>query len=237
MRILTVLAAIVLTTQAFSQQRAEGAFMLWDNLLQKHVDSKGNVDYKGFCEDATFNTVLSSFSMMDPKSESWSDGKRYAFWINVYNAFTIKLICDNYPIKSITDIKDPWKKKWIEINGSTFSLDQIENEILRPQFKDARVHFAINCASISCPRLNNRAFFAENLDRMLTQLARDFINDETRNKLGKEKAEISQIFEWFADDFAGRGGVTGYLNRYSALQIDPNAEISYLEYNWNLNGK
>lgn len=221
---------------ADDEQRDNGAIILFDELLQKYVTAEGVVNYKGFKEDPAFARCISIFENMSP-DDSWSRPKEMAFWINVYNAFTIKLIVDNYPLKSITDIKDPWKKDFIVLKGTKYTLDQIENQILRPKFKDPRIHFAINCASISCPKLNNRAFFDMSLDPMLDQMTREFIADKTRNKIGPDKYEVSKIFEWFADDFAMSGGVGKFINRYSKVKIPAGATISYLEYNWNLNGK
>lgn len=217
------------------EQRNEGAARIWDQLLAKYVTNDGVVDYKGFKADLSLDLCVSTYSRTDPSG--FDQGKKFAFWINVYNVHTVKLICDNYPLKSITDIKDPWDKKFVEINGEKYSLNQIEHEILRAEFKDGRVHFAINCAAKSCPKLNNRAFMVYSLDNILTQLAKDFINDPTRNKLTYDKIEVSKIFEWFVEDFPGRGGLTGYINRYAREKVSDTAEISYLEYNWDLNGK
>lgn len=218
-----------------AEQRGDGVTALWDNLLSKYVTKDGVVNYKGFKDDPTLDLCIATMSRTDPSG--FDDARQFAFWINVYNAHTVKLICDNYPVKSIKDLKDPWDKKFVEINEEKYSLNQIEHEILRPKFKDPRVHFAINCAAKSCPKLNNRAFVAESLDKVLTQLAKEFINDPTRNKLSKDKIEVSKIFEWFADDFPGRGGLTGYINRYASEKVSDVAEISYMEYDWDLNGK
>lgn len=223
------------TAEETMEQRSSGASLLWDQLLTKYVTKEGVVDYKGMKADTQLELCVATYSRIDPTV--LDERKQFAFWINAYNVHTVKLICDNYPLKSITDLKDPWDKKFIEINGEKYTLNQIENEILRPTFKDPRVHFAINCAAVSCPKLNNRAFMSESIDKVLTQLAKEFVNDPSRNKLSKDKIEVSKIFEWFADDFPGRGGLTGYINRYAKEKVSDVAEISYLEYNWGLNGK
>lgn len=218
------------------EQRDNGAFILLDELLQKYVTADGVVNYKGLKADPSFARCISIFENMAPE-DSWSKPKQMAFWINAYNAFTLKLITDNYPLKSITDLKDPWDKAFINLKGKKYTLNQIENEILRPNFKDPRIHFAINCASVSCPKLSNRAFFDMSLDRMLDQMTRGFLEDRTRNKIGPDKYEISQIFEWFSSDFDAAGGVSKFINRYSKTKIPTGASISYLEYDWGLNGK
>jgi hypothetical protein len=225
-----------IVNEVTEDQRDNGAFILLDELLQKYVSAEGVVNYKGLKGDPSFARCITIFENMAPE-DSWSKPKEMAFWINTYNVFTLQLILDNYPLKSITDIKEPWDKKFISLKGKKYSLNQIENEILRPKFKDPRIHFAINCASVSCPRLSTRAFFDMSLDRMLDQMTKEFLKDDTRNKIGPDKYEVSQIFEWFAADFDAAGGVIKFINRYSKTKIPSGASISYLEYDWGLNGK
>ncbi|MFT5185594.1 MAG: hypothetical protein ACI84C_002742 [Flavobacteriales bacterium] len=218
------------------EQRDDGASMMWDNLLVKYVSADGTVDYKELKADASFALCLSTFQMSHP-DEKWAPKKEKCFWINVYNAFTVKLILDNYPLKSITDLKDPWDKKFIKLKGNTYSLNQIEHEILRPKFKDPRIHFAVNCASFSCPKLLNHAFMPMSLDNMLTQMTKDFLNDPKRNVITKEKGEVSQLFDWYKEDFTKNGDLIVFINLYSKVIMDPDAEIVFMEYNWELNGK
>jgi hypothetical protein len=155
----------------------------------------------------------------------------------VYNAFTVKLIVDNYPLKSITDIKDPWDKKFIDLKGTMYSLNQIEHEILRPKFQDPRIHFAVNCASYSCPKLLNHAYMPMSLDNMLTQMTKDFLDDPKRNIITKEKGEVSQLFDWYKEDFTKHGDLIVFINMYSRVKMNKDAEIVFMEYNWELNGK
>ena len=157
-----------------------------------------------------------------------------AFWINAYNAYTIVLILDNYPLSSITQLEGGkvWDKKWITIGSKRYSLNNIENDILRPQFQDPRIHFAVNCAAKSCPPLHNRAFTASNLDTLLDKQTKAFINDETYNKITKKAVTVSKIFDWYAEDFSD---LIGYLNEYSNTAIQSNAAIKFTEYDWSLN--
>jgi hypothetical protein len=217
-------------------QRDSGAILMWDALLQKYVDNSGNVNYKGLKEDKSFELCMSTFSNMHP-DESWETAEELAFWINVYNIYTVKLIVDNYPVKSIKDINDPWGKSFVKLKNNSYSLGQIENDILRPKFNDPRVHFAINCASVSCPKLQSRAFFSMSLDKMLDQVTRDFIGDSKHNKISETEVKVSKIFEWYMDDFTVKGPLLNYLRRYSKLNIESGTEITYLEYDWNLNSK
>ena len=141
---------------------------------------------------------------------------------------------DNYPVKSIKDIAGgkPWDKKFIKLDGKTLSLNDIENGIIRKDFNEPRIHFAVNCASISCPKLLNKAYTAGNLNSLLESQTKRFINDNSMNMISATKPEISNIFDWYKVDF---GNVITFLNKYSDTEIESSAKISYKEYNWNLN--
>jgi len=206
----------------------------WDKLLRQYVSAAGKVNYAGLKKDgAKLDAYLKMLSENSPQA-SWSRGEKMAFWINAYNANTVKLIVDNYPVSSITKLHggNPWKVEWVKIGGKTYSLDFIENGILRPQFKDARIHFAVNCAAKSCPPLLNRAWTASTLESNFQSRAKAFINNPAFNKIGAKEVQVSKIFEWYAADF---GNLISFLNKYSATQIKPNTTVKYLEYNWALN--
>jgi hypothetical protein len=206
----------------------------WDRLLQKHVNETGKVDYTGFKEDrALLDAYLAELAGF-PVEKSWPRAHKMAYWINAYNAFTIKLIVDQYPINSIRDLHDgnPWDVKWISLGEKTYSLNNIENDILRPQFKDARIHFAVNCAAKSCPPLANKAFTAKNLDELLDQQTQKFINNSRFNQIKPGSVKVSKIFEWYREDF---DGLISYLNKYASADIQKSAKIEYVEYDWSLN--
>ncbi|MHA7128942.1 DUF547 domain-containing protein [Algoriphagus namhaensis] len=217
----------------------------WNALLQKHVSDEGIVNYKGFIQDKSkLEAYLKTLSQNAPDRATWSREEQLAYWINAYNAFTVKLIVDNYPTESIRDlgpklkiplIKDVWHYKFFQIGGQESSLDEIEHGILRKEFEEPRIHFAINCASVSCPPLLNEAFVPSKLDSQLDRVARSFINDSSRNKISKDKIEISSIFSWFKGDFTKNGSLIDFLNKYSKTKISPDAKISHLDYDWNLN--
>lgn len=217
---------------------------VWDTLLHRHVQKNGFVDYKGMVRDSNaLNRYLAVLSAAQPNSPNWSRNEKMAFWINAYNAFTVKLIVDHYPVASIKDIKrgipfvnTVWDIKFIKIGGKTYDLNNIEHSILRPDFKDARVHAAINCASYSCPQLRNEAYVAEQLDKQLDDAMRRFVNDAQRNRVKAKKAEVSEIFKWFRGDFVrDAGSVRAYLNRYAAEKLDADGRINYIDYQWSLN--
>lgn len=217
---------------------------IWDNLLSKHVRDNGNVDYKGFINDkAQLEKYLDQLSANPPSSNDSKDEK-IAYWINVYNAFCIKLIVDNYPLESIQDlhptVKIPgvntiWKKDFFKIGGKDMSLHDVEHNILRERFNEPRIHFAINCASYSCPKLRNEVYKASKLNIQLQDQAIHFINNPKKNKIEQDQVVISKIFKWFTGDFTQNGDIIDYLNKYSHTKIDEDADIDYKEYNWELN--
>lgn len=218
---------------------------LWDQLVKKHVKANGLVDYPGFIADkAQLEEYLKLLSANAPDRNTWTQNEQLAYWINAYNAFTVKLITDNYPVESIRDlgpklkiplIKDVWHYKFFKIGGKESSLDEIEHGILRKEFEEPRIHFAINCASISCPRLHNEAFVPEKIDQQLEYMAKQFINDKSRNKISPDKVEISSIFSWFKGDFTKNGSLIDFLNQYSEVKISAQASIKHMDYNWSLN--
>ncbi|WP_397445237.1 DUF547 domain-containing protein [Polaribacter sp. R77954] len=214
---------------------------IFNDLLQTHVSDDGVVDYKSFKSDEVKLDNYIAYLAKTAPNNSWSENKQKAFWINAYNAYTIKLILENYPIKSIMDIKKEgktaWKIPFAKVGGKIYTLDYIEHEVLRKKLFDPKIHVGVNCASGSCPKLGNIAFTEENVEAELTKLMKAFVNNSMRNKISKKKVQISEIFNWFKADFTKNGSVVDYLNKYSNTEINPNAKISYLKYDWSLNGK
>ena len=207
---------------------------LWTKILQEHVSDNGNVNYKSIkANKIELDHYLHQLSEDSPEN-TWSKNELLAYWINAYNAFTIKLIIDNYPTKSIKDIKSPWDKKFIKINNKLVSLNYIEHEVLR-KMNEPRIHFAIVCASISCPKLLNKAYESSILERQLTTATKSFLTDTSKNSISKNEVQISKIFKWFDKDFKQNGTLIDFLNRYSEETISKNAKISYKNYNWDLN--
>ncbi len=218
--------------------------VLWDTLLQKYVSENGQVNYKGFVKDkAVFEDYLTLLKNNHPNTKNWSDDERLAYWLNAYNAFTVKLIIDNYPVKSIKDIKDGipfvntvWDIKFINIEGANYDLNNIEHGIIRAQFEEPRIHFAANCASISCPRLRNEAYVAERLDEQLTDQTIYFLKNSVKNKLDTNTPQLSKLFSWYRMDFTkNNDSVIDFINQYSDIKIKDSASLEYLDYDWNLN--
>lgn len=206
----------------------------WDKLLQKYVSDNGDVNYKDFKTEAELlNTYIDYLSTKIP-SEDWSKQEKLAYFINVYNANTIKLILDHYPIKSIKDLKNPWSKKSIRIGEEIVSLSEIENKILR-KMDEPRIHFAINCASKSCPKLLNIAYTSENIDKLLDKATREFISNPEKNNIKEQIVQLSKIFQWYKSDFTTNGNLVDYIKQFSDVNIQQDTKISYLEYDWDLN--
>ncbi len=206
----------------------------WDVLVQKYVSHEGNVNYKAFAMDKkSLQNYLAKLAMSVP-DEDWSQQEKLAYYINLYNAATVELILDHYPVKSIKDIRSPWDKKRVVIGKALYSLGQIEHKILR-KMNEPRIHFAINCASYSCPKLLNVAFTSAHLEAQLEKVTSDFINDTKRNKINADSLQLSQIFKWYKDDFTDNTSLMAYVQCYSKIKVKPSAQLSYLEYNWSLN--
>ncbi len=217
---------------------------IFDELLKKYVSEDGRVNYQGFeTERQTFKSYLNILSKNPPNETHWTAAERLTYWINAYNAFTIELILQHYPVRSIRDIggkfsmiNSSWDLKFFALGGAKFDLNTIEHEILRKEFDEPRIHFAIVCASISCPRLLDEAYNAHKIEEQLERQAIDFVNRISKNNISEERAELSQIFEWYKVDFIKNQSLTTYINQYSLIKIKKDTPISYLEYDWNLNG-
>ncbi len=204
----------------------------WTELLKKYVDDEGKVDYKGFLQEKSkLDDYLHALSKQVPTND-WSVKEQLAYYINLYNAQTVNLILRNYPLKSIKDIDRPWAKDFIKIGDKDFSLGALEHSILR-KMNEPRIHFAINCASASCPKLINEAYIPEKLDGQLEEATRSFINSDN-NSISQDKLELSRIFKWYKRDFKD-GELIQYIIPYTEIKIDLKTKIKYKEYDWSLN--
>lgn len=210
---------------------------VWNELTNKYVTSTGKVNYKGMKADIGLIKSYLEHLATNPVTNEWTKNEALAYWFNLYNASTVYLIVQHYPIKSITDLEGgkPWDKKFIKSGDKTYSLNDIENVIVRPKYNEPLVHVAFNCAAVSCPSLLKGAFLPEKLNAQLAAQAKVWVNDASKNKISADKVEVSQIFDWYGKDFSGVGGVVGFLNKYSNSKANENATVSFLEYNWALN--
>ncbi|WP_243363875.1 DUF547 domain-containing protein [Fundidesulfovibrio terrae] len=214
-------------------------------LLRSYVKD-GVVDYAGLKrKESDLDAYLVTLEQISPGTMSRND--QLAFYINAYNAWTLKLVLMNYPVKSIRDIggifSDPWKIQFVKIDGKTTTLNYIEHNVLRPRFKDPRVHMAINCASKSCPPLMSIPFEGDKLESQLDQVTGAFVNDMKSNRIEGRTLYVSSIFDWFGEDFGGKSGVISFFIRYLKPEYKARLEagrgdvqLGYLKYDWSLNG-
>ena len=206
----------------------------WNKLLKKYVTEGGNVDYKGFKNNPTELSVYIDDLTHNTPTEDWNRDDKLAYWINAYNALTVDLILKNYPLESIKDIKDPWDQRLWQFGDKWYNLNDIEHQILR-KMDEPRIHFAIVCASVSCPKLQNEAFTASNLEEQLTNATKEFLSDSSKNEISKDDIKLSKIFKWFKKDFEQDGSLIDFLNQYTTVTISESAKKSYKNYNWDLN--
>lgn len=245
---------------------------IYDSLLKKYVHN-ARVDYKGFISSSEeFNTYLKQLgSVSENDYASWTREEKLAFWINAYNAFTIKAVIDNYPIKttinlasiiypknSIRQINGVWDKLRFQAAGRMVSLNEIEHEILRKEFKEPRIHFAIVCASVSCPDLMAGAYTTDQINSQLESQAVKFVNNTTKGvqiDTVEKTLKLSKIFDWFGEDFIDKYGSTEQFKGRSTKEravlnfirehikseeekyfLESNHfKISYFDYDWSLN--
>ena len=208
---------------------------VWNNILKQNVSGSGKVNYNGMKANLSkIDAYIKELESFSDRSE-WTRNEKLAYWINIYNAVTVRLIAQNYPVKSITDLHGgkPWDQKLVNVGGKSYSLNNIENDIIRPKFKEARIHFAVNCAAKSCPKLLNAAFMPETLSSQLSRQTKQFINSN-QNDIAAGQITISKIFEWYKTDFKN-GDLIAFLNQYSTVTIQPDATVGFKEYDWDLN--
>jgi hypothetical protein len=244
--------AMALTALIPDVSYAGGSLSSWDGLLAKYVrpDSAAlnQVDYAGWkanaADMAALDAVVSAFAAM-PVS-TLPRGEQFCVWANLYNALTLQVVLARFPVRSIRDIKSsplalgPWKDKRVSVQGVRLSLDDIEHNILRKQWRDPRVHYSVNCASIGCPNLRRRGWRAESLDADLNAAARAFINSPRGVRVtGAGQVRVSSIYQWFKVDFGNNdAGVLAHLRQYAtpalAAQLT-GARIVGNDYDWSIN--
>ena len=224
----------------------------WDGLLKRYLstDSEGinRFDYAGVTD--ADKELLRSYvqSLASVPIERYRQDEQLAYWINLYNALTVLVVLEHYPVESIRDIDispgifgvGPWGKKLVTIDGQDISLNDIEHRILRPIWKDPRVHYALNCASLGCPNLRGEAYTGNNVQSALTEAARAFINSPRAARQTPEGLLVSSIYVWFAEDFGGDDeGILTHLLAYADTplrsQLSGVREIADHDYDWRLN--
>lgn len=260
------LAAVSLThAQAFDHNHAALTAVLAKHVVLIDNGKASQVNYVNLGKDkAALTAYLTALSKVsEAEFKGWNKAEKLAFLVNAYNGFTLDLILQNYPVKSIKDIgsvfDDRWNRKFFKLLGQDFSLNKLEHDTVRKPgaYDEPRAHFALNCASIGCPTLREEAYTSENLEAQLEAQAVRFLSDRLRNGYANGKLEVSMIFKWFSVDWeSGYKGFNGktapiktrqeYFGRYAKVLadsaadqqkiIDGKAGLSFLDYDWRLNG-
>jgi hypothetical protein len=249
-----VFFCLLLLLASFRAAALDHSHQAWGLLLKQHVvlldgGKASKLRYAGMAQERrALKAYLDSLAQVsEAEFEGWSRPQQMAFLINAYNAFTVEKVLTRYPdIKSIWDFGklfgNPFKDRFFTLLNKPFSLDEIEHETLRKRYRDPRIHYAVNCASIGCPMLREEAYVADRLERQLDEQAARFLSDRTRNRLAGGRLEVSRIFDWFKEDFEPRAQ---YFARHAdALGDDAKQRaaiasgklpLHFLDYDWSLN--
>lgn len=234
-----------------SQQRVDHS--PWDRLLKRYVvHSEKGINLVRYSQvspqdKARLDGYLQRLQQVEARS--LRRGEQLAYWINLYNALTVQLVLEHYPVASIKDIDispglfsvGPWDKKLVSLEGKELSLNDIEHRILRPIWEDPRIHYAVNCASMGCPNLQREAFTAENAEGLMEKGAGEYINHPRGAEFIGSELVVSSIYEWFQEDFGGtEAGVIDHLTGYASKELQSKLReargIDKYRYDWSLNG-
>ncbi|MDA7949742.1 MAG: DUF547 domain-containing protein [Hyphomicrobiaceae bacterium] len=225
----------------------------WNKLLARHLhvgeDGLNRFDYAGLKKDGLADLKKYLDRLQAVKPEKLNRNEQFAFWTNLYNAKTVDVVAAHYPVKSIRDIRltsflfpGPWKEDVVKVSGADLSLDDIEHEIMRPIWRDPRIHYAVNCASVGCPNLLKEAYTGATLDTMLDRAARGYINSPRGVRFDGKDIVASSLFDWYASDFGGSSRrILVHIRKYAepvlADRLAGATSISDYEYDWALNDK
>ncbi|MEZ9057185.1 DUF547 domain-containing protein [Vibrio pelagius] len=257
MKNLLLIISLLFSSLAFSAPKSE-LWSYWDQSNESNSGTISHATWQQFLDNylvidghnhlIRYQTVSSNdrsqlkqyigqLANTDPRQFSRSE--QYAYWVNLYNAITVELILDAYPVKSITKLGGlfsfgPWGDEVITINGKALTLNDIEHRILRPIWQDPRTHYAVNCASLGCPNLQTQAFTAENTEALLERAAHEFVNSDKGVLVRQNKLQLSSIYDWFIADFGTQEQLIEHLNQYRTQPLSNVKNIDY-EYDWALN--
>ncbi|MGX1925919.1 DUF547 domain-containing protein [Vibrio sp. NH-7] len=216
----------------------------WQTFLDKYLIQEGQYTLVKYGSVSTpdkqkLNQYITTLAAIDPREYSLNE--QYAYWVNLYNAITVELILNDYPVKSITKLGGlfsfgPWGDEVVTVAGKKLTLNDIEHRILRPIWNDPRTHYAVNCASLGCPNLQLQAFTAGNTEQLLEKAAMEFINSDKGVLYTSSRVQLSSIYDWFADDFGNEQELIQHLAKYRPELTKLSGKFSY-EYDWNLNDK
>jgi len=237
MKILLILFAVLLPAsllQAFDHSSL-------DSILKRCLNGSGMVDYASLKTNRTgLDTYLKTTGAVSQATfNGWGKDEQLAFLINVYNAETLQYIIDNHPIASIKKLggifSTPWDKKNVILLGEKVSLNHLEHKVIRPNYDEPRIHFALVCAAKGCPPLHSEAYTAAKLEGQLASQAKVFLNQSSKNRFEDGTLYLSTIFKWYGGDFKDGGQtVSGYVDSYIE-GATTGADIKWTDYDWSLN--
>jgi hypothetical protein len=222
------------------------SYEAWGEIL-KTTTQDGFVNYSALkaSGENLESAVRAIENVSNDEYSRWSGVEKTAFWINAYNVFTIQTIVDHYPITSIKKIPNVWGEKRFAAVGKKWSLGQIEHEILRKEFSEPRIHFALVCASLGCPKLRGEPYTASDLNRQLDSQVQDFLGSpaKARYDQNSDTLRLSPIFKWYREDFERTGGIIAFLQTKGKhylppemeAKVNPKTKIAWLSYDWGLN--
>jgi len=227
-------------------------FTAWDALLKRVVTSGGDginrVDYRSLAAADAEALAGIVTALAAVQISAYNRDQQLAYWINLYNAVTLQVVAQHYPVATIRDIDvspgwfadGPWDAELVTVEGEALTLNDIEHRILRPIWRDPRVHYAVNCASLGCPNLAREAYRGDDINRRLDAAARAYINDPRGVSLAGGRVVVSKIYDWFLEDFGGSTqGLLAHLRRFAAPELAARlaeaGDIDGTAYDWALN--
>jgi len=245
MKLITAFLALTFSVVSAQVSRADDGWIdSYDALLKKYATPKG-VRYANWHKNATDKKAIGDITKAigNASLSGKSKDEKLAFYLNAYNAWILKEILDDYPTDGpggggFLGRRSFFGSDSLKVAGKKTSFTDLENDVIRKIFKEPRIHFALNCASASCPPLKVGAFRAESLDETLDQLTRAFVNNNpagVKSASGGKKVLVSKIFDWYGSDFEEAGGVLAYINQYRDKPFKKGAKVSFQKYSWKLN--
>ncbi|WBA42101.1 DUF547 domain-containing protein [Hymenobacter canadensis] len=216
----------------------------WDELLHQYVTPEGLVNYQGLLEqeDRLLDYLLAQ-RKVSPEAAGWSAADQEAYWINIYNAATVYLVLQYYPLSNVNDIRlkgkvhSLWEAPSVEVGGQQYSLNQIEREKLTARFHDPRLHFALVQGAVSGPQLLPEAYDGGQLPQQLERQTRHFLNDPSRNTLAGPQLQLSGLFSFYATEFGSGPQLLEFINRYAHMPVAATAPVDFLPFSWALNDR
>ena len=221
----------------------------WDRFLKKYIETRNGINFMAYSKVSTGDALdlrqyIESLGRIEVSKLARQE--QFAYWVNLYNALTVQVILDHYPVNSIMDIsydllsRGPWAEPLVAIEGFELSLDDIEHQILRPVFRDNRIHYAVNCASVSCPNLQPEAFTRDNVELLLDRGAEQYVNHPRGVNVVNTEIVLSSIYDWYASDFGdSESEILSHLEQYAdadlRLKLVGKRKISEYVYDWSLN--